>query len=247
MARRSNIGIPVLFLASMLVFVSHAVAQDDMDRRGYFNVRSASTKLVDGVQELDARLQLILSADALAALDSGVPLTIELTIGKIHQVDHMLCSWRDGLIAHRLLRVVGGTDNPARREETNFYLGPYVFPDATYPEVLLPFLMRGQPRDDETRALYSWSSDRFVARVYYEARGDVRLEVPAGEIDTTKVWMYPDLNDWVALGSILTRLAKPLLPRYEMFFEKATPHRVVRFEGPFGPPGAPEMIIELVG
>jgi len=178
-------------------------------------------------------------------------LTLDLTVGKIHQADHMLCSWRDGLISHRLLRVVGGPDDGAseqegRRKEINFHLGPYHFPDATYPEVLLPFLMRGQPRDDQTRALYSWTSDRFVARVYYEARADVRIEVPAGKIDTTKVWMYPDLNDWVALGSILTRLAKPLLPRYEMFFEKAPPHRVVRFEGPFGPPGAPEMIIELV-
>jgi hypothetical protein len=32
-----------------------------------------------------------------------------------------------------------------------------------------------------------------------------------------------------------------------MFFERAAPHRLVRFEGSFGPPGAPEMIIELVG
>jgi len=80
MTRRSNIGIHGLLLASMLVIVSYALAQDDADRRGYFNVRSASTHLVDGVQELDARLQLILSADALMALDSGVPLTIELNI-----------------------------------------------------------------------------------------------------------------------------------------------------------------------
>jgi hypothetical protein len=58
--------------------------------------------------------------------------------------------------------------------------------------------------------------------------------------------MYPDLNDWVSLGSVLNRLAKPLLPRYEMWFEASAPHRVVRYEGAFGPPGAPEVVLELL-
>jgi len=168
-------------------------------------------------------------------------LKIELVIGKIQQTDEMTCVWRGGMVADRLLRVVG----EGRRKEINYGLGPYDLPATTYPEVLIPFLMRGQPRDKQRRQLHAWTSDRFVARVYYEARGERRLEVPAGEFDTTEVWMYPDLNDWVAMGRAITRLAKPLLPRYEMFFEQAEPHRLVRFEGSFGPPGAPEMILEL--
>jgi hypothetical protein len=55
-----------------------AWSQEHLDRTGYFDVRSASLTLVNGVQELDARLQLVLSADALEALNSGVTLTIEL-------------------------------------------------------------------------------------------------------------------------------------------------------------------------
>jgi hypothetical protein len=55
-----------------------ALAQDPVERAGYFEVRSASTELVGGVHMLDARLQLVLSSDALKALNSGVPLTIEL-------------------------------------------------------------------------------------------------------------------------------------------------------------------------
>jgi hypothetical protein len=43
-------------------------------------VRSASTRIVDGVHTLDARLQLVLSSEALEALSSGVPLTIELQL-----------------------------------------------------------------------------------------------------------------------------------------------------------------------
>lgn len=68
-------------LAVLLVFVTGAgFAQDQAERAGYFEVRSASTELVDGVHRLNARLQLVLSSEALAALSSGVPLTIELQI-----------------------------------------------------------------------------------------------------------------------------------------------------------------------
>lgn len=55
-------------------------AQERIEREGYFEVRSASTQSVAGVHLLDARLQLILSSEALAALDSGVTLSIELQL-----------------------------------------------------------------------------------------------------------------------------------------------------------------------
>ncbi len=61
-----------------LVAAAPAGAQEDVVREGYFEVRSAGTTLVDGVHRLDARLQLILSSEALEALESGVPLRIEL-------------------------------------------------------------------------------------------------------------------------------------------------------------------------
>lgn len=80
MTRRSKTGFFGLLLSGMLVCASMAVANDAAERHGYFNVRSASTSLVNGVQELDARLQLILSEEALGALVSGVPLTIELDV-----------------------------------------------------------------------------------------------------------------------------------------------------------------------
>ncbi len=47
---------------------------------GHFEVRSASTKLRDGVYYLDARIDYRLSDKALEALDSGVELTVELQI-----------------------------------------------------------------------------------------------------------------------------------------------------------------------
>ena len=64
--------------AGLVLLGSVALAQDPVERAGYFEVRSAATELVGGVHMLDARLQLVLSSEALKALNSGVPLTIEL-------------------------------------------------------------------------------------------------------------------------------------------------------------------------
>jgi len=72
----------VIVLVTMFVVLTGAavLAQDEVVREGYFEVRSASSELIDGVHILDARLQLVLSSEALNALNSGVPLTIELQL-----------------------------------------------------------------------------------------------------------------------------------------------------------------------
>jgi Domain of unknown function (DUF4390) len=70
----------ILLTLLLTLTVVTALAQNRSDRHGYFHVRSAETRLVDGVQVLDARLQLVLSDEALNALNNGVPLTIELTL-----------------------------------------------------------------------------------------------------------------------------------------------------------------------
>jgi len=70
--RSALIGAAVVLLSGVVL------AQSAVERAGYFEVRSASSELVGGVHTLDARLQLVLSSEALNALNSGVPLTIEL-------------------------------------------------------------------------------------------------------------------------------------------------------------------------
>jgi hypothetical protein len=69
----------VLFVLLAAFVLGTGLAQD-VEREGYFEVRSATTMLADGVHTLDARLQLVLSSEALAALESGVTLTIELQL-----------------------------------------------------------------------------------------------------------------------------------------------------------------------
>ena len=59
--------VAIAFVAMLAVLMGAAVvAQDDVVREGYFEVRSAASGLTDGVHLLDARLQLVLSNEALA-------------------------------------------------------------------------------------------------------------------------------------------------------------------------------------
>jgi len=73
---------PALFL---LFVMGNTVAQDEIRREGYFEVRSAATSLAKGVHTLDARLQLVLSHGALEALSSGVALRIELQMEVVRE------------------------------------------------------------------------------------------------------------------------------------------------------------------
>jgi len=76
------------FIAGLVLTVQlfiPARAQDDTDRVGYFDVRSATLTLIDGVQVLNARLQLVLSAEALQALNSGITLNIDLELEVIRR------------------------------------------------------------------------------------------------------------------------------------------------------------------
>ena len=84
--RRTGTHWRLTLVTALAVFAAGAgVAQDNISRAGYFEVRSASTTLVDGVHLLDARLQLVLSSEALDALNNAVPLTIELQVQMIRQ------------------------------------------------------------------------------------------------------------------------------------------------------------------
>jgi hypothetical protein len=151
-----------------------------------------------------------------------------------------------GLSMRRLeRRVLDETDAISRQEVADFNSSTHALPACTYVEVGLPFLLGGQPFDGKVRSLYAWICDRFVAKVYYESKGLGSLKTSTGSVEAREVLMYPDLNDWVKMPSILNKLAKPFLPKYHMWYEAKAPHRLLRFEGPYGPPGAPEIVLEL--
>ena len=82
MIARLKIGLAATLVCSLMstLFLIPAEAQERPERAGYFEVRSASTSLSKGVHVLESRLQLVLSDEALNALNSGVALRIELNL-----------------------------------------------------------------------------------------------------------------------------------------------------------------------
>ena len=151
----------------------------------------------------------------------------------------------EGLMSRRFTRsVYDKADERVRHEDVRFDAGVIPLPPQAYPEVVLPFLLSWQPFDGTTRSLYAWINDRFVAKVQYRSVGEKTLTIGGVKRKAIEVEMYPDLNDWVSLGRVLSKLAQPLLPRYRMWFDVAEPHLVLRFEGSYGPPGAPEIVLE---
>ena len=159
----------------------------------------------------------------------------------------VLVSTPEGLKAGHLSRTVNGKDDALiRSEEVHFHAGTLTLPGATYPEVMLPFLLSWQPFDKTRRTLYAWINDRFLAKVQYESIGRTTVDLPGGRRDAWEMVMWPDLNDWVNLGRVLTKLSYPFVPKYRMWFDPREPHAVLRFEGPYGPPGAPEIVLELL-
>jgi hypothetical protein len=140
--------------------------------------------------------------------------------------------------------VLTSTGLEVRRETANFADRTIPLPPNAYPEVLLPFLLGWMPFDGKTRSLFAWITDRFIARVRYRSTGKEVLQTAAGKVDALEVIMYPDFNDWVRLGSFLSHLVSPFIPKYRMWYRPAPPHHLVRFEGSYGPPGSPEIILE---
>jgi hypothetical protein len=135
---------------------------------------------------------------------------------------------------------------PLRKEHVpDFAHAKLGLPQAIYPEVALPFLLAWLPLDGQRRSLYAWINDRFIAKVYIEVeKARASVSIGGRSHEAVELMMYPDLNDWVPMGALLTKLAKPFLPKYHMWYERSAPHRLIRFEGPYGPPGAPELVLE---
>lgn len=133
-----------------------------------------------------------------------------------------------------------------RFEEVEFGDGSLPLPAETYPEVAVPFLVPWDPHDGKERAVFAWVCDRFVARIRYKALGRKKVSVAGRTVECIEFMMYPDINDWVHLGKVITRMIRPFLPKYRIWCAPEPPHHVIKFEGSYGPPGAPEIILELV-
>jgi hypothetical protein len=93
-AQGSSIGGCRLAALAMLLCL-HWLPLSAQEDEGSVAIRSATAELVDGVYRVDARLQYVLSDKALDALDSGVPINVELEV----QVIQARRFWLDDVTA----------------------------------------------------------------------------------------------------------------------------------------------------
>lgn len=152
-----------------------------------------------------------------------------------------------GLLPARFTRSVQNLEQQeVRREEVDFKDRSWELPPATYPETVVPFLLCWWPFESRPQEFFAWINDRFVARMQFICNGTKPVDVRGQRHEALEVMMFPDINDWVSLGKVLTRMVRPFLPKYWCWYAPQPPHTLLRFEGSYGPPGAPEIILELV-
>jgi hypothetical protein len=97
---RNNLSRRLSVALFAVLMLGTGFAQENVEREGYFEVRSASSQTQNGILTLDARLQLVLASEALAALESGVTLTIEMQI-QVIRVRRFLVDSIDAELAMR--------------------------------------------------------------------------------------------------------------------------------------------------
>jgi len=208
------------------------------EKRSFHTVLEAGALLGGSHRTLTTKAEC--TADGVA-----LELHIELGGGHIRESFRAVAA-ADGLRAQTMTRTVTDASGEVVREERAEFSGRVLaLPKAMYPEVMLPFMLGWFPLDGRRRSLYAWINDRFVARVYFESGKRTRVQLPCGRIDAIECVMYPDLEDWVPIGATLSHMAKPFMPKYRMWIEPVSPFTLLRFEGPYGPPGAPEFVIEM--
>ncbi len=224
----------------------------DLVRELEYTARPREKRSFNTVLEAAALLgsgrRLLQVTSTRTAEEVAIEMRIELAEGHIRETFRAAVA-PDGLRAHTMLRTVTDRNDAIVREERAEFSGRILsLPRATYPEVMLPFMLGWFPQDGRRRSLYAWINDRFVARVYFETGKRTKIDLPGfpgGRVEAIECVMYPDLEDWVPIGATLATLAKPFVPKYRMWIEPRSPYTLLRFEGPYGPPGAPEFVIEL--
>lgn len=97
----------------------------------------------------------------------------------------------------------------------------------------LPLIVRGlEFKQGLERGFYVWFNPTTVFAVKLIVKGVEEITVPAGAFKCHRLEIGPDLPDF--LGPVLGKLLKPFIAPYVAWLDVKPPHRIVRYQGPFG-------------
>jgi len=128
-------------------------------------------------------------------------------------------------------------------------LPPLTFPDHSS----LAFLINHMSWDGTSRRprrveFHVVTAERSLVPMELELDGRETVRVPAGEFECDRLRLRPDLESLFPLiGSFLRPLLAWLMEGEVLWVTVAPPRVLVKFEGKLGPPGAVELVAELVG
>lgn len=97
----------------------------------------------------------------------------------------------------------------------------------------LPLVLRGLDFKPGTeRGFYIWFNPTMVFLAKLVVKGEEDVSVPAGKFRCHRLEIGPDLVDFA--GPVVGRLLKPVIAPYIAWLDTKPPHRIVRYQGPFG-------------
>jgi len=127
-------------------------------------------------------------------------------------------------------------------------LPPLTFPD----HASLAFLVNHMGLEAEARRsrrveFHVVTAECALVPMELELEGEETVRVPAGEFECHRLRLRPDLDAlFPRIGSLLRPLLSWLMEGESLWVTVARPWVVVKFEGKLGPPGAVELVAELV-
>lgn len=108
-----------------------------------------------------------------------------------------------------------------------------------YPEGILPapYGFHVLFRDDVgakgfKKQVLLMTTPTIISRAMIKVEETVTVDVPAGSFECRHVLIEPNANDF--FGDIVGTLIQPFVPKYELWVEKASPHRIVKYKGVLG-------------
>jgi len=95
-------------------------------------------------------------------------------------------------------------------------------------------------------SFHLWMSDQSVVRMRLRRMNKERVIIALGEFTCVKIRMVLDVQSVMPLGKVLALLVQPFMPEFYFWLWEQEPYPVMRAEGALGPPGAPQMLMEVV-
>jgi hypothetical protein len=136
---------------------------------------------------------------------------------------------------------------PIERWEFHFDNPSWNYTDDTYCMSAVSLVFRSFiAQGSKESSFHLWMSDRSVVRMRLKRIHKERIRIALGEFTCVKIRMVLDVQSVMPVGKILALLVQPFMPEFYFWLWEEEPYPVLKAEGALGPPGAPQMLMEVV-